>query len=114
MRDGFGKTEANGGWGDEGWLRQNRSARWLGDEGWLWQNRSERWLMNEEAICGLGLAKMGKKGLERGCHKSFGRKTALVSTKKRTFARNFQNVDRFGLLATTVKNAKTTWINLEN
>ena len=68
MRDGFGKTEANGGWGDE------------------------------EAICGLGLAKMRKQGLERGCHKSFGRKTALVSTKKRTFARNFKMWTDLGCL----------------
>jgi hypothetical protein len=54
--------------------------------------------MNEEAICGLWLAKMGKKGMERGCHKSFGRKTALVSTKKRTFARNFKMWTDLGCL----------------
>ena len=69
-----------------------------GDEGGLRQNRSARWLMNEEAICGLGWQKMGKKGMEGGCHKSFGRKTALVSTKKRTFARNFKMWTDLGCL----------------
>ncbi|MBQ2182387.1 MAG: hypothetical protein II400_09100, partial [Bacteroidaceae bacterium] len=69
-----------------------------GHEGLLRQNRSARWLMNEEVICGLWMAKMGKKGPEKGCHKSFGRKTALVSTKKRTFARNFKMWTDLGCL----------------
>jgi hypothetical protein len=54
--------------------------------------------MNEEDICGLWKAKMGKKGAERGRRKSFGRKTALVSTKKRTFARNFKMWTDLGCL----------------
>ncbi|MBQ2585624.1 MAG: hypothetical protein II570_01725 [Bacteroidaceae bacterium] len=54
--------------------------------------------MNEEAICGFWMAKMGKKGVERGRRKSFGRKTALVSTKKRTFARNFKMWTDLGCL----------------
>ena len=88
MRDGFGKTEAHGGCGNEERGMRDGFGKTEAHGGWG----------NEEAICGLGLAKMGKKGLERRDHKSFGRKTALVSTKKRTFARNFKMWTDLGCL----------------
>ena len=68
--------------GNVGLLRQNRSARWLRDEGWLRQNRSARWLGDEEAICGLWLAKNGEKGGGKGVLQKFWEKNCACFNKK--------------------------------
>ena len=45
------------------------------------------------------------------CNESFGEKLRRFREKSVPLHPFSINVDRFGLLATTVKNAKTTWIN---